>query len=244
MVLKYLHIVSLLVFFPFLTISQSIPFEINVNHEPLSISQDQLHTATNISDLNRMFRPEWIREYHSVSISAIQENKIVQVQGSNGSLNEEQKQFLHNLNFPTTVSVSIYYTPENNLKDNPEREEIFSFSIQPTRAASYKAGEKKLLEYLKENATDHISNGVFQGYDLAIIKFTINEHGHVVDTSIFQSSKDEKTDELLHEVICNMPDWNPAMHSNGVKVRQEFVFTVGNHENCFINVLNLGALHE
>ena len=70
------------------------------------------------------------------------------------------------------------------------------------------------------------------------MKFTINELGQVVDTSIFQSTKDDDIDALLYQVICDMPDWTPAEYSNGEKVRQEFAFTIGNHESCVINLLN------
>ena len=93
---------------------------------------------------------------------------------------------------------------------------------------------------MKENAIDKIPNGVFEGYDLAIVKFSVDEEGRVVDAHIFWPFKEEKIDALLLETICNMPSWKPAEFANGTTVQQEFVLTVGNHESCAINLLNIG----
>jgi len=215
-----------------------LPFQVNINHPPLSISQDQLHNAISLSDLNRMFRPNWIREYLSVEISTIQNDKIVNVLGENDKLNQEQKDFLKSLNFPARITVSLEYIPENNLKENPPRKESFSFSIHPTTSASYIGGNEKLINYLNTTAVSKIDNSIFKEYDLAVVTFTINEEGQVVDASVFQSSEDEHTDNLLYEAVCNMSDWTPAQHDSGKKVRQEFALTVGNHESCVINLLN------
>ena len=92
------------------------------------------------------------------------------------------------------------------------------------------------------NAIDKISTS-FNKINLAAVKFTINEEGQIVDAHVFQSayqpSKDEKIDELLLETICNMPSWEPAEYDNGIKVKQEFVLTVGDMESCVVNLLNI-----
>jgi len=239
--MRLLLVISAFLFTTISMVAQAehdLPFQVNINYEPLSISLEQLHSANNLSDLNRMFRPEWIKEYLSVEISTVQNDKVVSVLGHSNILNQEQKDFLKGLSFPAPITVTMNYIPDNTLKDNPPRTEIFTFSIHPTESASYIGGEEKLINYLKENAIAFIDDTIFQGYDLAVVNFTINEEGQVVDAYIYQSSKDEQTDKLLYETTCNMSDWIPAQHSSGVKVRQEFAWTVGNHENCMINLLN------
>ncbi len=218
--------------------SEALPFQVNINHPPLSISQADLHEANTLTDLNRMFKPTWVKEYLWVEISSVQKREMVKVMGEDSILNQQQKHFLKSLDFPAPITVSVQYIPENNLTSNPPRNERFSFSVHPTKSAQYIGGEELLLSYLKENAIDKISKDVFQGYDLAILKFVINENGEVVDTSIYQSSKNDEVDALLYDVICNMSNWIPAEHESGIKVRQEFAFTIGNHENCMINTLN------
>ncbi|MFT4667667.1 MAG: hypothetical protein ACI9XB_004640 [Gammaproteobacteria bacterium] len=59
---------------------------------------------------------------------------------------------------------------------------------------------------------------------------------------MYNSSIDENVNELLLETIQNMPCWKPAEYANGLKVKQEFVLTVGNMESCVVNLLNIRSL--
>ena len=216
----------------------SIPFQVNINYPPLSISQDQLFSANNLTDLNRMYKDEWVREYISVEISSTKKNQVNKVFGENFFISQEQKEFFKQIEFPASITVSVKYIPENSLKDNKVREEKFTFLVHPNKSASFVGGQNELEKYLQKEAVSKIPTKLLKEYDLAVVKFTINELGQVVDTSIFQSTKDDDIDALLYQVICDMPDWTPAEYSNGEKVRQEFAFTIGNHESCIINLLN------
>jgi len=41
------------------------------------------------------------------------------------------------------------------------------------------------------------------------------------------------------ETIQKMPCWKPAKYANGTTVKQDFVLTVGNMENCIMPMLNI-----
>ena len=58
--------------------------------------------------------------------------------------------------------------------------------------------------------------------------FTVNEEGDVVDAKISKTSGDLLTDKLIVEGISKMPKWKPAKNSKGEKVKQDFIFNVGN----------------
>ena len=137
------------------------------------------------------------------------------------------------------ISINMKYIPNNTLKHNTAKENRFSFIVNPQNVASYSGGEEELKQYLKNHAIDKIPTGSFKGWDLAAVKFTITEKGQILNAHIVETSKDEKIDALLLETIKNMPNWTPAMYSNGTKVKQEFVLTVGNMENCVVNLLNI-----
>jgi TonB family protein len=100
-----------------------------------------------------------------------------------------------------------------------------------------------LKEYLKENIVDLIQEDSFRKYELAAVKFTINEEGKVIDAhvfeSVYQTYENEELNEFLLEAIRHMPRWTPAAYANGTKVKQEFVFTVGDMESCVINLLGI-----
>ena len=109
----------------------------------------------------------------------------------------------------------------------------------PDNNATYPAGAEQLNQYLQKNSLANIKAGSFTGYDLTAIKFTITEQGHIADVRVAMPSKDAQIDEMLVTTLSKMPDWTPAAFSNGLKVKQDFVLTIGNMNNCMVNLLNI-----
>jgi TonB family protein len=60
------------------------------------------------------------------------------------------------------------------------------------------------------------------------VEFTVNEDCEIANAQISKTSGDQETDELLLNVINQMPKWKPAENAKGRKVKQEFEFSVGN----------------
>ncbi|MFT7606499.1 MAG: hypothetical protein ACI8VT_004102, partial [Saprospiraceae bacterium] len=231
------------------SLTNELRYEVNRTYPSISIAKEKLKEAHTLIDLNEAnnlhlhYRPAWIREYISVEISASNKGILRKAVSENDTLSQEQKDIMNMADVGTDISVNIQYIPENTLKHNDAKEIDFKFTVNPESEAIYAGGQQQLKQYLKENAIDKIPTGSFKGYDLAAVKFTINEEGKIIDAHIFgpefQTSKDEKIDKLLLETICNMPNWKPAEYANGTKVKQEFVLTVGNMENCVIPLLNI-----
>ena len=115
----------------------------------------------------------------------------------------------------------------------------FSFAVEADVDAQFPGGEAQLLAYLAKNAIDKIPEGTYQGYDLSAVKFTVDVSGSVTEVEIVEPFEDATIEELLHDAVCNMPDWIPAHFNDGTKVAQQFAFTVGNMENCKLPLLNL-----
>jgi hypothetical protein len=105
--------------------------------------------------------------------------------------------------------------------------------------ASYAEGAEQRDQYLQNNCIVNIEAGSFTGYDFSAIKFTVTEQGHIRDIQVAMPSKNAKIDEMLVAAISKMPTWKPAEFSNGLKVKQDFVLTIGNMENCMVNLLNI-----
>jgi uncharacterized membrane protein (UPF0136 family) len=131
------------------------------------------------------------------------------------------------------------YLPENSLKNNKVKQYDFKVTIMPDKNAVFSEGAEQLIQYLQKNSLVNIEAGSLTGYDLTAIKFTITEQGHTTDIQVALASKDTKIDEMLVAAISKMPSWKPAAFSNGLKVKQNFVLTIGNMENCMVNLLNI-----
>jgi len=222
--------------------NDELPFEVNINYPPLSLLNQQVAEADSITDLNRHYKPEWIKEFKSVEILTLHNGVVKKAVGKNDVLTKEQKNNILMADVGSDISVIMKYLPDNTLPYNDIKQFDFTFIINPECEAAFPGGQQALTKYLKENAIDKIPAGEFKGYDLAVISFTINENGQVTNPHVYdpvyQRAIVEETHETLLQAIRKMPNWKPATYANGTSVKQEFVFTVGNHDNCAINLLN------
>ncbi len=219
--------------------SDEFSYEVHVVDPPFAISKTTVESANTLLDINKYYKPDWVKAYESVEISATEQGEIKRVYGKSGQLTDEQKALLNKADANTAIKVKIVYLPENNLKQNDLKEHKFSFKILPETEATFIGSNQELKQYLKQNAVDKIPAGTLRQYALAAVKFTIDEAGKITNSSIFESTKDEKIDAILLETIANMPNWKPAEFASGLKVKQEFVFTVGDMRSCVVNLLNI-----
>ncbi len=219
--------------------TNELNYEVNRVYPYISITKEKLADAQTLMDLNPHYQASWIKEYFSVEITASLKGVQKQEVGKNEMLTPEQKELILRADAGTDITVNVRYLPNNNLKHNDPKELPFSFSIEPDIDATYPGGQEQLRKYLKASAVDKIPDGTFEGYDLAAVKFTIDANGVVTDVQLFWPSKNEVVDELLLATVRTMPQWRPAAFSNGTKVKQEFVFTAGNMDNCVVPLLNI-----
>lgn len=203
-----------------------------------TLKRDTLEEAKTIVDLNKYYKPIWIREFVSVEVSTINDGETNIAIGKNDVLTEEQKTNMETADALSEIFVIVKYMPENTLKNNEPKTFDFSFSVDAEKQASCAAGKDQLIDYIREKAVSKIDSDLFEGkYNIAAVKFAIDIHGQVVDAHVFESSNDEKVDKLLLETICDLPAWAPATFANGLKTQQEFVLAVGNKESCSMNLL-------
>lgn len=212
--------------------SQDIAYEVRgIYTRP--IVKEKLNEAKTVSDINPGYPSSWISRYFSVEVLATCNGIVMKAMSANDTLSNEQISILKMADMGTDIVVDVKYNPKNSLKDDLDIKVInFSFSVIPEIEAQYLGGYQLLKQYLKENAIDKISETIAKQLQLAIVRFTINEEGQIIDAQISKTSEYEKIDKLLLDAINNMPKWKPAENSNGIKVKQEFEFSVGNIVGC------------
>lgn len=220
-------------------LNEELSYGVHINYPPGSISREKLQEARTLIDLNKFYRSSWVREYISVELLTSRKGRVEKAMSKNDTLTQEQKEILNRADPGAGISVRINYMPDNTLTHNDPKEINFTFTVDPENEAKYPGGQQQLKKYLKGNLIDKVSDAGFKKYQLAAVKFTIDEEGLVTNPHVFWTSEDKKTDELLLVTICNMPCWKPAEYANGIKVKQEFVLTVGDMESCVVNLLNI-----
>ena len=216
-----------------------LKFEINKVLPFISIQEDKLDKINTLTDLDKRYPTSWVREYISVEISAYKNGIQTKASGISDVLNQEQKELIRLADRSNDIAVIVTYIPNNSLKNNPEKQYDFKVTVMPDKNAIYSEGTEQLIQYLQKNNIVNIEAGSFTGYDLTAIKFTITEQGNISDIQVAMPLKDTKIDEMLVTAISKMPGWKPAEFSNGLKVKQDFILTIGNMDNCMVNLLNI-----
>ena len=214
-------------------------YQINRVQKYISISPAQLDDATTLFDLNQYYKSDWVKEYKSVKITVISKGQKKTVTSSNDELTKKQKQLIESADLGSNIKVIVQYLPDNNLSKSEIQEMDFAFKVDPIHEAKCAGGEDHLNQYIEESIMKKVSRKDVPQYQVAAVKFTINENGNVVDAIIASASRNKDTDALLLKTICEMPKWVSAEYSDGTKTKQEFVFTIGDHYSCTMNILDI-----
>jgi TonB family protein len=226
--MKKILIALLLLLFFITGFSQNLNYEVHGNYIH-SVKKEILNKSNSIGDIIPYYPTGWIGGYISVEISATSDGKTVMAEGANDTLNDQQKDILTTAVLGTDIVINIKYKQKNWVNDKVQVNIInYTVTIVPDIEAEFPGGNELMTKYLKENAINKISETTSKELKQGIVRFTVNEEGTITDAKIFKTSGDLNTDKLLLEVINKMPKWRAAEDSNGIKVKQEFEFSVGN----------------
>jgi len=205
----------------------------------ISVTPAELKDATDIDDLSRRFKTSWVAEYKSVTVSTVHNGKVKKIKSKSDLFTAAQKEHMLTADFGTPINIVIKYIPNNNLSHNDVKELVYDVSVTPHKEAQFIGGEEALDSYLNESILSALDKSVLKQYGLAAVNFTVDELGQVVEAQVSESSNDEKTDKLILDAICQMPDWQPASYANGQKEKREFVVIVGDSKSCMTNTLGI-----
>lgn len=214
-------------------------YEVKQVYRPLSISKATLTSADKLSELNKHYKADWVKEYKSVTIIACVDGIKKEVSSKSSAITPEQKELMSNADAGTNINVSAVYLPDNNLKSNDIHEMGFEFMVNPEVDAEFPGGQKELNSYIKKNVEEKLSDLSLRQYQMAVVKFTVAKDGSVQNPNVFASCGDDKNDNLLLKAVMDMPNWEPARYSDGTLISQEYALTVGDNSSCTANLLNL-----
>lgn len=207
--------------------SQEIMFDVRGSNAK-AIKKEVLINASTLSDIKDDYPSSWISRYERVEIRTSLNGIDLKAISKNDTLTIEQQKILSLATTGTDISFDVYHLYNNSVTGVPEPRTIhFSYSIIPEVAAEYYGGEVELNAFLKENAIKNIPENKVKGFDQAVIAFTVNEKGTINNAYVEKSTGDESVDKMLLSAINKMPKWKPAESLEGVKVKQQFRFTIG-----------------
>ncbi len=194
-----------------------------------TVSKETLKEATHLADIIPNYPRLWIDRYESVTISVKQDRISKSVNSKGPKLLLEQKALLSELDINSEVLIAMKYGAFNSITKELELHEMnVQFMVVPEQVAEFNGGYDALISYLKSKTGCGFNSGNNMS---AEIHFIINTKGETESVSLVYEKGNQELGPRLVEIIKGMPNWNPALDVNGIKVVQEFVFVVGN-ESC------------
>lgn len=203
------------------------------------IKKETLHKAVFLSDLSAGYPKAWVTDYISTEISTTCNGKATKAVGKNNTLTTEQRNILKTVDMGSDIVIDVLYEYQNAATNDtylmslhiivtlaPEIDTEYVGADKQTEA-EYIGGEQQMRAYFKQYAMDKISKTDAQKIEKGTVRFTVNEKGEIAHATLFKTSGNAKTDKLLLEAIYKMPKWKPAENSKGMKIHQEFDFSIG-----------------
>lgn len=194
-----------------------------------AIKKEKLHEAKSMGDIIPDYPASWITDYISAEILITSNGKATKATSANNILTTEQASILNTVEMGSDITIDIKYKSKNPVTNNVEIDSMyFSVTVVPDVEAEYSGGHQEMTQYLKEKAISKIPETNAKDLQQAVVRFTVNEKGEITNARISRTSGNQKIDGLLLEAINKMPKWKAAENSKGIKVKQEFEFSVGN----------------
>lgn len=210
--------------------SQELRFDVQGNyHHP--VLKEKLIKSTLLGDIIPYYPSSWISNYNSVELVTKYNGVYATAYSTNDVLTQDQHTLLKNAEIGTEIVINVNYESKNSFTGQTDSGKMnYSVTVIPDTEAEFAEGD--LSQYIRENAIEQISTGGSTELNPALVNFTVDEAGEITDVKVSKSSGDSDVDQLLLQVINNMPKWKPAMNSEGQKVRQEFVLSVSGSNDC------------
>lgn len=199
-----------------------------------SKSQSQLSSASNLDDLIPGFPSSFItsEDYVKVEIKTTC-NSQETIAFSNGYLlTEKQKEILNCADLWSNLKLIVQYNSKNVVTKEIEIRTLdYSVRISPQKQADYVGGYEALRNYMRTEVLEKFeddSSKLSQGS----VNFSISADGVVRDAKTTKTTGLIYLDLLILKAIQAMPDWQPALDSDGRGVEQEFELVVGDMLGC------------
>ena len=208
--------------------AKDISFELHGTYTLPKI-KDKLKNVKTLNDLIIGYPSSWINSYVSVEVLALKDGKTIKAKGLNDKLNKEQQSIIHTAEIGTDIIINTIYKSKNAVSNAMETSKMtYSFTIVPEVEAEFENGKKSALTYLEQKGNEILPNKIEKGFRVTI-RFTINEEGKMINARIVKPSHFSQLDEEFLQSVLKLTKWTPAKNAKGVKIKQDFVFTVGDY---------------
>ena len=193
-----------------------------------SITKGKIEKAMVIREIFPNYPDNWIFDYEAVEILTTRNGVEIMASGPNENLTREQKDLIKNSDLGEEIIITVRYKTSNPVTHETEHQQLRSIlTLIPEVEAEFVGGYEQMITYLEKNSLDEIEKMDINQFDNASVIFTVNEKGQTENIKLSRTFGDERVDNLLVELIKEMPNWNPAKNEHGLAVKQVFELYLG-----------------
>lgn len=196
-----------------------------------TVSIETVLNANSIVDILPKSATHDIVSYQDVKVAILDKNDLDELDNELGygdQLNPMQKKLLQKTDNTSSIFIKAIYKykgPNGELFDDYL---TYYVSVVPEYDAKYESGYQSVIDYLKKNTKEQVSEIEFKTLKAGRVRFIIDKNGHITNASIDSTSGYPSLDKLLVKLINDMPQkWHPARNKVGLAVEQEFFFFFG-----------------
>jgi hypothetical protein len=175
--------------------------------------------------------------FTSMDITTMSKGVVMISKSTSSVLTNEQKSILKAADPGSDIHIKIRFKYKNQgtisyYDLGQEKEGDYTVTVTPATDAEYPGGFNEITNYILKNFFSKIpDNSSFYRNPIPVVRFLINEDGHLSNIRISRTSTDSKVDKLLIDVISKMPEWKAAKNAEGKNVKMEYSIALGN-EGC------------
>ncbi len=192
-----------------------------------AITQQKLRNANAISDVIEGYPSSWIAGYNSVTISVTVGNKEMEEVSMDEVLTTKQKEILDSAEVSSSVLITVQYIKQNYNDKVENRQMNALMTVVPATEAKYVGGRDKMIAYLKDNSIDQIKDKKLDYLPQPTLSFVVNEAGVTEEVKLVKTSNNKDIDQLLIDLVKEMPQWEPAKNADDLPVKQQFILDIG-----------------
>lgn len=143
-------------------------------------------------------------------------------------LSEGQKDLLKGLRNGDEFDVIVRFDHVGEELHGKSIEATTFVTILPHQAADFPGGIAAFNMYLEENLWSKIKGDKsFGSIDMAAVSFWVDKNGNLSKIKVVRSATSKKANQLILEVLSQMPNWIPAKNIRGELVEQEVRYSFG-----------------
>lgn len=207
-----------------------------LDKEEYEVTEKQIREVAILDDIHDRYTSEWVDEYISTEIIYTFNEEVKKAKGTNQELTAEQKELLENAEVGSTIELLVDYLPKNSLRNNTPKKMNVEVKVIPEIIPSFKGGEESFGRYMESSFLSKLDTSEVNKLQFSVVQLVITDEGKSDDVYLEEGTGNMELDAKLTQVLCSMPEWNPATKSNGETVDYALKFYITNvKQSCRVN---------